>query len=223
MIQSPAVRIYRAFTFAITAFYFCFLFTTANLDTFGWQFRFLTVWGLTASMISAWFMLRLSMGWSMARHEIWASVTVVLNATVVLMYWKIYFTDPALFYGDAGGPDVLHQEYFLHALGPALQMFDAFFLLGAFRRVKATALCVLALPVIYILWAEMIVQPLNDVPVGSVTTGLPYLFLNNMAPDARMGFYATTVGTMLVLFAVGVGLAWVLRWLTSRSAAPRSL
>lgn len=221
--SSLAIRAYRIFTFAITAFYFCFLFTTAQLDAFGWQFRFLTVWGLTASLISAWFMLCLSMGWSVARHEVWASVTVVLNATVVLMYWKIYFTDPALFYGDGGGPDVLHQEYFLHAVGPALQVFDAFFLLGAFRKVKATALCVLSLPVIYIAWAELIVQPRNDAPVGSVTTGLPYLFLNDMTLDARIGFYATTVGTMLMLFAAGVTLAWVLRWLTSRPSASRSL
>lgn len=220
--QSTPILAYRIFTLAVTAFYFCFLFTSSDLSTFGWQFRFLTVWGLTASLVSAWFMLRLSLGWSDTRHEVWASVTVVLNATVVLMYWKIYFTDPALFYGDDGGPDILHQEYFLHALGPALQMFDAFFLLGVFRRIKATALGVLCLPVVFIIWAEGIVQPLNDTPVGSVTTGLPYLFLNDMQPAQRMSFYATTVVTMLALFAGCVVFAAGLRWLTSRRGVLQS-
>jgi len=216
--SSTPIRAYRLFTLAITAFYFCFLFTTANLDAFGWQFRFLTVWGLTASLVSAWFMVRLSFGQSDKRHEVWASVTVVLNATVVLMYWKIYFTDPALFYGSDGGPEHLHQEYFLHAVGPALQVIDAFFILGVFTRLKATVMAVIALPVAYIAWAELALQPLNQTPAGSVTTGLPYLFLNDLEPSARMNFYITTVITMFVLFAGGVAISWVLR----RLGVPRS-
>ena len=217
--QSNIILAYRLFTFAITLFYFFYVFTTVDFDLFGWQFRFLTVWGLTASLISAWFMLRLSMGWSESRHEVWASVTVVLNATVVLMYWKIYFTDPALFYGDDGGPPSQHLEYFQHGLGPALQMFDAFFLLGAFRRLKATALGVLILPIVYIGWVEGIVHPLNTRPVGDVTSGLPYLFLNNMEPAARLSFYGTTIGTMLALFVGGVVIAVLLRWI-ARLRAP---
>lgn len=222
-VSSPIVRAFRVSTFAVTAYYFCLLFFTTDHDAFGWQFRFLTVWGLTASTVSAWFMLRLAYGFSDNRHEVWASVTVVLNATVVLMYWKIYFTDPALFYGADGGPESLHQEYFLHAFGPALQMIDAFFILGVFTKLRGTVIGVLTLPLAYIAWAELVLQPMNQTPAGSVTTGLPYLFLNNLEQPERVNFYITTVVTMLILFAGGVAFAWVLRRFISRPVSPQSL
>ena len=208
---STPVRVYRVITFALCVFYFLYLFYTSNKDAFGWQFRYLTVWGLTASVISAWFMLRLSMGWSTARQEVWASMTAVLNATVVLMYWKIYFTDPALFYGDGGGPEHLHQEYYLHAIGPSLQIVDALFILGAFSKLRRTCLAVAAVPILYVAWIEGILHKVNVTPEGSVTNGLPYLFLNDMDMSARLGFYGTTIVTMLMLFAVGAALSWVLR------------
>ena len=220
MQHSSTIHTYRWFVFLITLGYFLYRFIDQPAGYFGAQFRFLTIWALTASTLSAWFMLRLSMGWSGRRHEVFASMTVVLNATVLLMYWKIYFTDPALFYGDGEGP-VWHQEYFLHGLGPALQMIDAFFILGVFTRLKATALAVLVMPLAYVAWIEFLVHPLNDRPIGDVTTGLPYLFLNNMEVPARLTFYATTVGSMLVLFVIGATLAWALRTF-SRRGAPQS-
>lgn len=208
--NTTTIRAFRWFVFLITLGFFLYRFIDTNPGYFGAQFRFLTVWGLTASTLSAWFMLRLSMGWSTARHEVLASVTVVLNATVLLMYWKIYFTDPTLFYGDTGGP-VWHQEYFLHGLGPALQIIDAILILGVFTKLRQTAIWVVLLPLAYIVWIEALVHPLNARPVGEVTNGLPYLFLNNMEVAGRATFYGTTIVSMLVLFAGGIALAWVLR------------
>ncbi len=220
--RTPFARTYRWFVFLITLGYFFYQFAATDLAVFGWQFRFLTNWALAASTVSAFFMLRLAMGWSDQRHEVWASVTLVVNATVVLMYWKIYLEDPSLFYGD-GNPIIWYQEYFLHGLGPLLQAIDALFILGVFQKMRQTALGVFAVPITYIAWIELVLRPVNETPVGSVTTGLPYLFLNNMELPARANFYITTTITMLVLMLIAWGLSALLRRLRlSPSAAPQS-
>lgn len=208
---SKGVRIFRWFVFLITLGFFLYRFVDTAPGFFGAQFRFLTIWAMTASLVSAWFMVRLAMGWSTVRHEVWASVTVVMNATVVLMYWKIYLTDPSLFYGDGGRVNAWHQEYFIHGLGPALQVFDALFILGTFRSIKRIFGITVMIPVAYILWIELLVHPLNTAPEGRVTAGLPYKFLNHLDLPGRMQFYGTTVLTMLVLMAVAWGIAWILR------------
>lgn len=219
----PAMRTVRVVIFAMTAAMFVYKIFETDWSYFGGHFRFLTVWGLTASTISAWFMLRLSMGWSTARHEVWASATVVLNLTVLLMYWKIYFEDPTLFYGADGAPSPWYEQYFLHGLGPAIQIYDALFLLGAFRPIRRIALVVTALPIAYLSWVEFVIRPMNDRPIGSVTEGLPYLFLNNLDVAGRAQFYATTTVTMLVLMLLAWGAAVGVRKLRrDPSAGPRS-
>lgn len=207
---SQKVKTYRWAVLVVTLYYFLYRFFQTDLSVFGWQFRFLTIWALTASLVSAWNMVRLSMGWSDNRHETWASVTLVMNATVVLMYWKIYLQDPALFYGDGSAP-IWHQEYFLHALGPALQAIDALLILGVFTRIRSIILPVLAVPLAYVSWIEFALRPLNETPSGSVTSGLPYLFLNDMEVDGRIQFYITTVITMVVLALICWGIAAGLR------------
>lgn len=220
--RTSFARGYRWFVLAITLFYFINQFFATDLSIFGWQFRFLTIWALTASLISAFFMVRLAMGWSDKRHEVWASVTLVVNATVVLMYWKIYLQDPALFYGQGDGP-VWYREYFLHAAGPVLQTIDALFILGVFQRMKQTVACVIAVPIAYVAWIEFALRPLNDTPSGDVTSGLPYLFLNDMGVSGRINFYITTTVSMLVLMLIFWGLSALLRRLRlSPSTAPQS-
>lgn len=218
--RSTGVKAYRWAVFLITLGYFLYRFYETSPGYFGAQFRFLTIWALTASTISAGLMLRYSVGWSDRRHEVLPSVAVVLNATVVLMYWKIYFQDPTLFYGADGTPSPWHQEYFLHALGPALQIFDAMFILGAFRPIRRIAAWVAFIPVAYIVWIEALVSPMNERPIGSVTTGLPYLFLNNMDVSGRTTFYVTTVLTMIVLMLIAWAIAALLRRLR---ASPQSV
>ena len=220
--RTPFARGYRWFVLGVTLFYFINQFFATDLSIFGWQFRFLTIWALTASLVSAFFMVRLAMGWSDARHEVWASVTLVMNATVVLMYWKIYLQDPALFYADGESP-VWYREYFLHAAGPMFQAIDALFILGVFQRMKQTVVYVLAVPLAYIAWIEFALRPMNETPMGEVTSGLPYLFLNDMEPSGRINFYITTTITMFVLMLMFWGLSALLRRLRlSPSVAPQS-
>jgi hypothetical protein len=125
------------------------------------------------------------------------------------MYWKLWFIDPALV--NSGGPIVWYQEYYLHALGPFLMATDAFFILGVFRQIARTLGVIMAIFLGYIRWVEILVRPFNSSPMGQVTSGLPYPFLNDMAIDNRLVFYATTIGTALVFMLIGWGFSWVLR------------
>ncbi len=201
---STSVRVYRWGVFLLALGYWFYQFTQTSLDAFGWQFRFLTIWGLTANLIAAWLMLRLVLGRSDKSYNPFVSATVVLGAIVVFMYWKLWFINPALV--NSGGPIVWYQEYYLHALGPLLMAIDAFLILGVFRRIVPTLLTMLAIFVGYIAWIEILVRPLNSFPEGKATHGLPYPFLNDMVWDDRMVFYATTIGTAVVFMLIG----WVI-------------
>ena len=59
--------------------------------------------------------------------------------------------------------------------------------------------------------AQATIHPMNDTPVGKVTSGLPYPFLNNMEMGQRLEFYITTIVTALVLGAVFWGVSLILR------------
>jgi FAR-17a/AIG1-like protein len=216
--NSGGARTYRWIVFLLMLGFWFYQFTQTSLDAFGWQFRFLTIWGLTFYLIVSALMLRRSLGKSSRDHNPLVSATVVLGAVVVFMYWRLWFIDPALV--NSGGPLVWYQEYYLHALGPALLAFDAFLILGVFRRILATLVTMLAIFVSYILWIEKLVRPLNSFPEGEADAGLPYPFLNDMDFDARLVFYASTIGTALVFMAVGWGIAAGLRRLGQQAVNP---
>ena len=95
-----------------------------------------------------------------------------------------------------------YMEYYLHGLGPVLMWIDAFFILGAFRKIISTLWTMLLVFFGYIVWIEFFVTRFNTDPIGSETNGLPYLFLNDMTENARIDFYATTLITAIILFGV---------------------
>ncbi|WP_069300378.1 hypothetical protein [Neptunicoccus sediminis] len=199
------MTLYRTIVFLLAAFYWLELFRHIDPAAFGWQFRFLTIWTLTANLIVAAQMLRLSLGRSTARWESFVSLVVVMNMAVLVQYWRLYFLDPAnVTTGD--GP-VWWKEYYLHLGGAVLMWIDAFFLLGVFSRLRPVFVAVLVLGVAYPLWLELFVHPLNDAPVGTVTAGLPYPFLNDLELGGRLMFYAFVTAANIVFVFVGWGLA----------------
>ncbi len=216
MNSSTTVTYFRGFVFLLALGYWFYQFTVTSMDSFGWQFRYLTIWGLTANVIVAGLMLRFSLGRSDRTHNPLVSATVVLGAMVVFLYWRLWFIDPALVNSD--GPIVWYQEYYLHAVGPALMMFDAFFILGVFQRIWRSLAVSLVIFLSYIAWSEVLVGPLNDSPVGKITNGLPYPFLNDMDGDARTQFYLVTIGTALGFFVAGVVFAKLISMIRGRSA-----
>ncbi|MEL7461661.1 MAG: hypothetical protein AAFX45_03830 [Pseudomonadota bacterium] len=175
----------------------------------GGPFRFLTIWALCLSFWAASRMLALSERRSERDWSTFVAVTAVANALVVLLYWRLWFEDPALV--QSRGPIVWWREYYLHALGPLLQWIDALFVFGGIRRIWRAALGLAALIAGYIAWIELFVSRFNDLPVGRVATGFPYPFLNNLELAGRAEFYATTAVTGFIFLGVFGAAAWGLR------------
>ena len=104
--------------------------------------------------------------------------------------------------GERRQPDRAAPEYYLHLVGPILQWIDVLLLKRGFRHMGAVALWLDVAVLIYLRWAEFVVAPLNDEPVGTVTAGLPYPFLNDTEPAAREVFYGATWASGLVFIAL---------------------
>ena len=212
------VLIYRWVVFLLAAgFTLRQVVIAADYSDPGGPFRFLTIWALLLSFFSASRMLAITEKRSELQWPALVMVTAVTNALVVMMYWKLYFEDPALV--NSGPPLPWWLEYYLHGLGPLLQWIDALFIYGAFRRPLRAIPPFLGITVIYLLWTELFVQRANETPIGSVTDGLPYPFLNSMELDERLVFYGVTAGTGLVFLAVFWALALTIRFLR-REARP---
>lgn len=202
-IHSAPVMAYRWITFLLAGGYCLYQLLSEDYSSPGGPFRFLTIWALFLSFYAASRMLALSERRITRRHHRTAAVTAVVNVMVVFLYWKLFLTDPALV--NARGPIPWHQQYYLHALGPALQIFDALFIARVFRRPWRAVPPLLGFIAVYLLWAEIIVQRYNTWPSGSVTTGLPYPFLNSMEWGERLTFYGTNM-VMAILVLAGLAM-----------------
>jgi hypothetical protein len=199
-IHSRPVILYRWIVFLLAGGYCLYQMVYGSWSGPGGPFRYLTIWALFLSFYAASRMLALSEHRITRRHEVTATCASVLNVMVVYLYWKLYFTDPALV--NNGGDIVWHQQYYLHGLGPALQIIDALFVGRVYRRVWRAILPLLAIIAAYVAWAELFVQQFNTKPDGSVTSGLPYPFLNGMEFPERAMFYAANGATAMALLIV---------------------
>jgi hypothetical protein len=104
-----------------------------------------------------------------------------------------------------------YREYYLHLVGPILMWIDLFWLKRGFRQLIPVLGWLGVVVLIYVAWAELLVAPLNAEPVGEVTSGLPYPFLNDMEPPARATFYGTIYGTGALFALMFYGVAAALR------------
>ncbi|MGB1919774.1 MAG: hypothetical protein ACPHRC_09515, partial [Candidatus Puniceispirillales bacterium] len=91
---------------------------------------------------------------------------------------------------------------------------------GFFPGFIKGCLATIILCLIYIIWIEALVRPLNSIPIGDVTAGLPYPFLNDMTWKDRQSFYITTTVTGIFAFI----LCWIIGLISDRfrmGAKPR--
>lgn len=212
-IHSRPVLLYRWVVFLLAAGYCLHQLILGSWSGAGGPFRYLTIWALFLSFYAASRMLALSEHRITRKHQVTAMCAAVLNVMVVFLYWRLYFTDPALV--NSGGTIDWWLQYYLHALGPALQIVDALFIGAVFQRVWRAALPLVIIIGAYVAWAELFVQRFNDRPSGTVTSGLPYPFLNSMEWSDRVTFYslnaATALGLLVVFGVVGAALYRVRR------------
>ena len=199
-IHARPVHIFRWIVFLLAAGYCLYQLVDGQWSGPGGPFRYLTIWALFLSFYSASRMLALTEHRITREHQVTAMCASVLNVMVVFLYWRLYLTDPTLVNGN--GPPIWYLEYYLHGLGPALQIFDALFVGRVYRRVWRGVLPLLTIIAAYVAWAELFVQRFNVKPTGSVTSGLPYPFLNSMEWPERATFYLMNGGTALAILAV---------------------
>ncbi|MCH2076351.1 MAG: androgen-induced gene 1 family protein [Rhodobacteraceae bacterium] len=203
---------YRWLVFGAAAFYSVYMIVMSSYDQAGGPFRFLTIWALLLSFLCASRVLAFSERRSTRRWDELIAATAVINFMVVYLFWSLYFGDPDSVTRD-GNLGVWWREYYLHAVGPLLMWIDALFINRPFRRFLPALVLLVGIAVTYFLWAELIVSPLATKPVGSVTTGLPYPFLNNMELPDRIQFYAVNAGLAAVLLVVFFALGWLTKML----------
>jgi hypothetical protein len=208
--------IFRWIAFLLAAGYCIRTMVFGGWDAFGGPFRFLTIWALFASFFAFSRMMAIEEGRSDKRWDGFVCMTAVINTMVVFLYWRLYFADPNSVTTD-GQLGAWHLEMYLHLFGPLLQVIDTIFVHRSYRRLGAAFAWLMGVIAVYVVWAELIVQPLNDSPRGTVTSGLPYPFLNSLELPERAVFYGTNFATAIVLLLIYAGIAWGFR---RRSPAP---
>ncbi len=200
-IHARPILFYRWIVFLLAAGYCLQQLVFGSWTGPGGPFRYLTIWALFISFYSASRMLALSEHRITRKHEVTAMCAAVLNVMVVFLYWRLFFANPASVTSSSGPPD-WYLQYYLHGLGPLLQIIDAMFIGRVFRRVWRAILPLLAIVAAYVAWAELFVQRFNARPEGTVTSGLPYPFLNSLELPERAVFYGVNIGTAVALLFV---------------------
>jgi len=208
MESTGLVRAFRIFVAVAALFYFLEV-LVSEPERFFLRPKFLTIWGLYGSLIVAFLMLGRSFGVITRRFDGFVSMVIVLNILVVFLYWRLYLEDPSLV--NSGDPIAWWKEYYLHLLCEILMWIDAFFIFGAWRKIWSGLAWLFAAIIGYVSLIELYIKPRNDEPVGEVTSGLPYPFLNDMELVERFGFYGTTAVTGFVFAGITILLAIFLR------------
>jgi len=209
MTMNPRL-IFRWIAFLLAAGYVIRTMIFGGWDEFAGPFRHLTIWALFMSFFAFSRMMAIEEGRSESRWDGFVCMTAVVNTMVVFLYWRLYFADPHSVTSD-GQLGAWHLEMYLHLFGPILQVADTIFVHRSYRRLGAAIAWLVGVITAYILWVELVVQPMNDAPTGAVTSGLPYPFLNNLELSERAIFYGSNFAIAFVLLLIYAGIAWGFR------------
>ena len=211
--------IFRWIAFLLAGGYCIRMLVFSDWDQFAGPFRFLTVWALFCSFFAFSRMMAIEEGRSERRWDGFICMTAVINTMVVLLYWRLFFADPNSVTSD-GQLAAWHLELYLHGLGPALLVFDSLFIHRSYRKLPAALAWLTGVVATYLVWAELVLEPLNTSPSGTLTSGLPYPFLNNLEFADRAVVYVSYFAAGVVFLLIYTGLAWGIRRLVPARAVP---
>ena len=207
------VLIYRIISFGLATAYlleqmFGFghgLYTGDLGEGFGWQFRYLTIWALIAHVLLGYGLLISSIDKNYKVNDGLVAMAAALGLYVVIMYWGLFFIDPELVNGNHN--PVWLREYYLHLVGPLILWIDAVFIKKALEKLWQMIKFNIIICISYCFWIELAIKPLNSKPIGDVTNGLPYPFLNDMSLSERIIFYllSIAVGILPMLISRQLG------------------
>ncbi|MGV6839875.1 MAG: hypothetical protein ACWA40_06745 [Planktomarina sp.] len=205
MEQTKQIKTYRSAVLLVNLFYCAYILSVSDWSSPGGHFRYLTIWALFMSTFVALRVVLISFEKTANRLDGFVSAVAVVNLMVVYLFWQLYFADPASV-TRTGQLNAWWLEAYLHGLGAVLMWFDALFINKVFMRLRQAAVWLFGIVIAFLAWAEFVVAPLNDTPAGSVTSGLPYPFLNNLEVTDRLVFYASNV----VFAFIALGLFFLL-------------
>ncbi len=211
--------IFRWIAFLLAAGYVIRTLIFSGWSEFGGPFRYLTIWALFMSFFAFSRMMAIEEGRSDKRWDGFVCMTAVVNTMVVFLYWRLYFADPTSVTRD-GQLASWHLEMYLHLLGPLLQVIDTLFIHRSYRKLAPALAWLFGVIGAYVAWSELALQPLNATPVGTVTSGLPYPFLNNLEFADRAVFYGSNFAIAVVILLAYAGIAWLIRRRSLGPVAP---
>ena len=169
---------------------------------FGKQLRFFTLWSLIANFVALIF-LTLSPSFKIFdKAAPFIAISALMGLFTIILYWGLFLIDPSLV-NYAGERLDFTREIYLHFAGPALLFFDALILKKAFSNFYRILPFAFFINFGYFGGLEIFVQPNSDFPVGNITAGLPYPFMNDMPFELRLIF-------MLMCFIFGALFIWIL-------------
>ena len=210
MIGQIGVLSYRTFVFSLALFYTIYTCIVSDWTEPGGPLRYLTVWGLFMSLAVSWRVLQNTRGHVDIRWDPFVSTTAIINAMVVFLYWTLFFENPTSV-TSTGQLDVWWREYYMHLLGPVLMWIDAVFINRVFQSLRKTIFLLTFLIVLYVSWIETFVHWLNISPVGKISNGLPYPFLNDLSAFDRTIFYSSNFIVSILFLGVFTAIAWLFR------------
>ncbi|MEC8461330.1 MAG: hypothetical protein VXY77_03920 [Pseudomonadota bacterium] len=200
MHKTSPKRLYAAY-YSIVCFVIAEAFVVDNFlqtgfDLPGWIFRYLTIWGLWTACIAHAYLALTRLQQKHSGFLATLSAVSTLNVMVVYLYWRLYFTNPALVSDGTSHPI---REYYLHLLGPILIVIEAIFISKTFQTrlwLKSTMI-IMSICVLYVLWLELYLGPMGR---------FPYPFLRNMDVNQRLIFYTFAIMVAVIIH----GLSWLL-------------
>ena len=197
------ILFFRAVSFLLASIFIADIFFLSGSHLFqdigfGKQFKFFTLWSFVANFSVCLILFLRMFQFRLRINDSIVAIATMMGIFTVILYWGLFFIDPSLVNYTDQRLNFL-REYYLHLIGPLLLSIEGFFYSRAFKKFLNIAKYAALINFGYFAWIEFIIAPLNKFPVGKITKGLPYPFMNDMNSIERL-IFATSCFIFGLLF-----------------------